>query len=477
MRKCLARWILLANCWIVVSVCSGQNMLWQRSIGWPDYDLLTSVVDLEDGTYLACGSSYRAREPNNPRNIPSVVACRFTAWGDTIYCVNTGLYLNEEQARLLRTSSGKVYLTGFNRNFFERNRLAEIDPETGLLLWWRDLQGAGNRGVSYTTLIEGPDRSLILAGSTADTTGQATLVGYLARYDTLGNLVWATYLREHPSYTLLNHVEMTPQGTILASGTAGSRIWATEFTEDGSELRRATFYATPTRIIFDWAACVRQAPGDRYVVSGNTQASRIRRYLGLHQGWAGPAVWGFERQEFDCQLKPQVNQDGSVVYMTSIDPLFTLSRRRADSSMAWSVDLTSTIGQNGADLSAFAYLADSSAVAVGRAFFPSTQLDFYLARITNVGVPYRPWSPVTATKPKTSQPAPRPYPNPCTYALHFTGLAGPATLTLHDATGRSVLQTILQPGQAAEVGALPPGVYGYVLEGPGKVWRGRVVKR
>ncbi len=468
--------VLFILVWVLGTIgpAAAQQVLWQRSFGWQQEDELRDVVDLGDGTFLA--SATRRSFGGGTANTRSVTLLRFTAWGDTIYCRSTGM--QGATARLCRTASGKVFVTSITSGLLgPHHLLGRVDVETGLLVWQMTLPAFYNWAPGMFAFTEGPNESLLLCGGGIDSLGLASNVGFIVRYDTLGTPIWATYVREHSSYTLLNHVEMTAQGTILASGTAGSRIFAIEFTEDGSELRRATFYTTPTRIIFDQGACVRQAPGDRYVVSGTTQATPTRRYLGLHQGWAGPAVWGFEREDFDCRLKPQVNQDVSMVYMTSIDPFFRLNRRRSDSSMAWSVDITSTIGQLATYLNDFSYLPDSSAIAVGRAFFNSTQRDFYLARITNMGQPYRPWQPATATKAKASQPAPRPYPNPCSGTLHFAGLAAPGQLKLYGTDGRVHLSQNLAPGQAVDVSALPPGVYGYVLTGQGKVWRGRVVKR
>ena len=451
----------------------GQQVLWERTLRWGREDQLYDVVDLGDGTFLSSGT--RRRFGGGTANTKAVTLLRITAWGDTVYCTSTGM--EGTNAKLCRTGTGKVYVTSITSGPFAgpRHLLGRVDPETGLLAWQMTLPAFYNWAPGTFSFTEGPDESLLLCGGGTDSLGLASNVGFIARYDTLGSLLWATYVREHSSYTLLNHVEMTPRGTILASGTAGSRIFAIEFAPDGTELRRTTFYTTPTRIIFDVSASVRQAPGDRYLVSGTTQGSPTRVYLGMHQGWGGPALWGGETVG-GLRNTVVLADTGAVYYHANATTLF-LTRLKADSAISWSRAFINRPNQYNTILDDYVFLHDSSAIACGmQTFRDSTQEDFYLARITNMGVPYRPWSPVTAAKPKASQPAPRPYPNPCNYALHFTGLTGPATLSLHDPTGRSVLQTTLQPGQAAEVGALPPGVYGYVLQGPGKMWRGRVVK-
>ncbi len=332
-------------------------------------------------------------------------------------------------------------------------------------------------GVSPSCLAEGPNGTLILAGKAPDPNGAFGNLGYLACYDTLGVLQWDTIIREHPTNTFCHHVEMTRDGNILVSGTAGSRIFAAEYAEDGFEIRRATFYQSTGRINFDYnpTVSVRQAPGDRYVVSGNTL--QFASYLGLHQGWAGPKVWGGETP-LCLRFAPQVNMDGSATFFEQTTTANRIHRLGADSSMRWTRELPMTAGQLGIALAAFAPLPDSSAIVVGTATYQdSTGNDWYAARITGMGIAYRPWQPATATKAKAGQPVPRPYPNPCSSSLHFAGLAAPVRLELFGTDGRLHLSQAVALGQAVDLSALVPGMYGYRLTTQGKVWRGRVVKR
>ncbi len=456
-----------------IGPAAAQNVLWERRLSWVQVDAVSDVVDLGDGTLLASGT--RLSFGGGTVNSSAVTLVRFTEWGDTIYCQSSGM--QGATAQLCRMSSGKVYVVSIALGFFgPHHLLGRVDVETGTLLWQMVLPAFYNWAPGIFDFIEGPDESLLICGGGTDSTGISTNAGIIARYDTLGRPLWATYVRDHPQHTLLNHVEMTAQGTILASGAAGSRIFAIEFLEDGTEVRRAAFYTTPSRFVFNQYSSVRQAPGDRYLVSGMTQRSPAQVYMGMHQGWAGPALWGGETT--GVLRATQVLADTGVVYFQAWLPVLALNRLRADSTRAWQRLFVNQPDQINTILYAYQFLADESALVAGsQRFRDSTDQDFYLARITNMGQPYRPWQPATAAKAKAIHPAHRPYPNPCSSTLHFTGLASPGRLELFGTDGRLHLSQAVAPGQAIDVSALPPGVYGYVLTGQGKVWRGRVVRR
>ena len=126
---------------------------------------------------------------------------------------------------------------------------------------------------------------------------------------------------------------------------------------------------------------------------------------------------------------------------------------------------------------ALTYLSDSSAIFVGSTstIFSQAYEDFYIARISGVGVPYNP-ATALATKPAAGKALVQPYPNPCTTTLRFTGLATPAHLQLFSLEGKRQLQTQLQPGAAASTATLPKGLYVWRLTAAGNVWSGRLIK-
>ncbi|MEJ1929167.1 T9SS type A sorting domain-containing protein [Nostoc sp. NIES-2111] len=459
---------LLLTCFLMCTDMHGQALRWQQRFSWTDTDALRALVSLEDGTFLAVGVA---------KYTPSVAIVRFTDQGDTLYA--RGLPLDipyPETIQLCRMRCGKVYMAVLRHDPPGDGILAEIDIGDGSILWSRGLPGVGPLPypVAPRALCEGPNKTLLLAGDGDDPLGQAATIGYVGCLDTLGNPIWSKEIREHPSYTMCNHIEQTADGKVFVSGMAGSRIWAAELTADsGRELRRATFYQSLSLSYFDFQnAWVLQAPEGRYIVAGMIRANPYRYYLGLHQAWAGQKIWGSER--VGGIVLPRINEDGSIIHHQQSTPSY-LTRIRADSSIVWRSQLNNPFGSFGAAFLSYATVQDSSAIGVGVVYFrDSTDQDWYVARITNMGIPYDP-SPVVSAA-KQVEMKPYAYPTPCRESLGFSGLRSSAKLELVDMQGRMVLTTEIRSERMVDVSALVPGLYQYRLTSSGRVYSGRIMK-
>ena len=300
-----------------------------------------------------------------------------------------------------------------------------------------------------------------------------------------GLVLWSSRFNDHP-YTQGFHIESTPRGTYLASGTAGSRIWAIEIDSNGSEIRRQTFYQSPTRHIFDQGA-VQQSADGRFIVNGY-YGRRPYYYLGSYDDFSSSTrIWGSERPGL-C-LGPILLDDGSMVVYSAPGAGRAFSKYNADSTVVWERNLNSRLGAVSLGLNAYAFNADSSVTAVGTIYYndPSS-LDFYIVKIANAGVPYDPTTPM-ATRPQLgSKGGISIWPQPASHAnggtLHFGGFAGPATLGLYNMRGQQVLHmpgtagtttTALLPRQPVPIGHLPAGLYVYRLVAKDRVWTGKVV--
>ena len=148
-----------------------------------------------------------------------------------------------------------------------------------------------------------------------------------------------------------------------------------------------------------------------------------------------------------------------------------------DSVQQWQVPFDNRfVTGDGVNLLAISYLSDSSIVGVGvQAQSPRYDGNFYLARITGVGVPYNPANPLsTHHTPLYTQITP--YPNPCASTLRFAGQSQQANLVLYGMEGKLHIQKQVQPKQAVDVSMLPKGLYLYRLTSQGTAWSGRVVK-
>lgn len=457
----LRRWLLGLFLLVATPAC-GQNIMWEWERVWGNGsdDILTGMVSLEDGTYLGLGFC------DFPKHLGIV---RITEYGDTIYSrslapMSSGHYTSN---RLGRISTGYVYVAA-------NNFLGCINPNDGSLIWYLRYLGVGpfNAIPNVNEITEGPNGTILLTGDCLDPVGNATSVGYVACYTNWGAPLWYKVLREHPDFTLCNHAELTPQGNILVSGTAGSRIWAVELQPNGDEIRRTTFYQSRSlRYFYYDLSWISQAPGDRYIVSGSIGLRSF--YFGMHQGWGGPKIWGGEKSGGPVG-RPVVNNDGSVLCGQYTNNTTRYYRLRADSTIRWSIPYPVPAGSRGAYFTLYAPAYDSSAIVAGAVSHDTTGADWYIAQISNAGVPYKPYTFV-GTKPEVTSTL-YTYPSPCRDRLGFSGLTQEGVLELFDAQGKRCLQKKYVPSQDVDLSILPSGLYQYGLRSAGKFYRGRIVK-
>ena len=262
------------------------------------------------------------------------------------------------------------------------------------------------------------DGTLLLVGSwtSLQSTGRDFDMFVLRMEPTQGFIWFMNRYTDH-SYTMGGWIEETPDGTYLTSGSAGSHIWAIEIDSNGNEIRRQTFYETPTQAIFDQTSSVQQMPGGGYVVSGKPVSfSPEFYYLGSHTGFsAGSQVWGGERG--GRMFTPRVQSDGSILLYNELSPALIshLIRLGPDSITLWDERVQTQIGTVDQPLiKGTAYVGDSLAICVGimNDNGPGSLDDqFYLCRIKGVGLAYNPGQPV-GVKRRETLPALIAYPNP-----------------------------------------------------------------
>ena len=466
-------------------ICLSQNVLWERRLSWEGRDKLSDIVAADSSNYLAIGLSdrYGFNVPGGS-SIYGLALIKFDQYGDTNFVRHLGGYYTYDTPYLCRGDSGEVFIL-VRLGFTSRNiQVIKIDYEGNIL---DEFSVPNNSDIGFAKILYTKKKELLLIGRNFGITRDSMQIIKLNRN---GIVLINNNFSGGGTITTGNYIEETPNGTYLASGTTSSNIWAVELDSNGNQIQQGLLYRNSQNLVFSNVA-VKAAPDNRFIAAGNFGISNGGYYLGSHDGLTNIKNWGGE--EAGISLPPIILNEGSFVHYVYklVGGIRTqyFTKYSPDSIVIWRVPMTSSFGALSGQFSAYSFLDDSSVIAVGQLNYNSpTSQDFYIARISGVGVPYDPTTPV-ATKPQLgSRGGISIWPQPASHAnggaLHFGGFAGPATLALYNMKGQQVLPvpgtagtttTTLLPRQPVAIGHLPPGLYVYRLVAKDRVWTGKVV--
>ena len=471
--------LLLGLCLLGMPEVRSQNILWERRLSWPGIDLLYDVVSLDSNNYMAIGISERLSIVPMATIIWGITLVKFDQYGDTMFVKHMGGYYSRGGALMCKGEKGVLYVYSHLDFSPIGDYLFKLDYNGNILARTRLLPDIENPIVKLKMV---KDSTLVLTGLKYGSPRDSMLVIKMTRN---GVVLWKNTYSGGGTITWGQYLEETPNGTYLASGTTSSNIWAVELDSNGNQLRQGLLYRNSQNQIFTNVA-VQAAPDNRFIAAGNFDRP-TNFYLGSHDGLTNNRYWGGEK--IGETIPPFVNNDGSIVFYYGTPTNLYLSKIDADSTPIWQVSIYNRLAP-GCFPRAISYLSDSSAVLVGYTNDNNSNLaqDFYIARISGVGVPYDPTTPV-ATRPQLgSRGGISIWPQPASHAnggtLHFIGFAGPATLGLYNMKGQQVLlvlgttgttTTTLLPRQPVPIGHLPAGLYVYRLVAKDRVWTGKVV--
>jgi predicted secreted protein len=386
---------------------------------------------------------------------------KFTPKGDTLWIKSVGH--NGSNPRICKGYGSTIFLS-FTEYVFLRSddiNLMQFNEEGDSLNCWLI---SNTPSTDINRIIQARDSSLLLVGQAPPSKGiSGTGDMIIIHLEPTYGFVWFNNHYRDNSYTMGSWIEETPDSTFIASGMAGSHIWAIEIDRDGNEIQRQTFYQDPNFYVFDNTSAVQQAPDGRFIVSGSPiSAPTSFYYLGSHESFTSPQkIWGGETLPV-TGLPPHVQADGSILVYRNRNAKRYLSRLAQDSATIWDVFVQSQLSNQQPHLYAFAYLSDSVGVGVGYIDIPNINnqgYDFYICRIQNLGQPYNP----TAVKPlakRSGLPSLIAYPTPVTTSLTVHTRAREA-LQLMNLSGQVVVRAapILDGTTVLNVSALPSGLY------------------
>lgn len=465
MRRWLFTLLLTILC-LSTRLAVGQNIAWEKRMGWRFEDKLTDVISLGDTAFIACGNSYSYGVDDFFQNhFYAVTLICFDIYGDTLWHKPLPFYGGA--AQLIRGDSVGFYLIATSSFTPPATRDGEVTlfkvGYSGQVLWQRGVLGTDTDCRTRKAIRTSNGNILIIGRRDAFNNPPNLYDMFVIGMDTAGLVYFNERYNDHQR-TYGNYIEETPRGTFLASGAAGSRIWAIEIDSMGREIQRQTLYQTPTRAVLDEKACVKQAPGGRFIASANPLSySTDFFYLGSYSALSSSSeIWGGEKTNASC-LIPQIQDDGSIVLLNIVGRSY-FTKFRADSSVVWNLAMPRVSTTVFPLLDAFTYLQDSSVVAVGRYMDgrdPSnTAPDYYFTRIQGIGRPYIPSQPTAAKPSYKGLPPVIAYPTPATSTL-IVHTRAKEQLQLMNLSGQIVLTAKPDQGGTTQldVAALPPGMY------------------
>ena len=461
--------------WIIFAVCMtealSQTLVWERSFPSTGIDELNDIIGLGDGNYFAAGRR-RSYGFNAPRaTYWGLALTKINARGDSIFCKHLGGYYVSWPPRMCQGDSGEIYLVfkmGFTSDLV---RVLKLDYEGNILY---EFAISSTENYTMDKILFTKRKDLLIAGTTSPPSGSFRDSMVVIKANASGVILWKNIYGGGGTYTSGEYMERTPDNTFLASGCTSANIWAMEVDSNGNELRRGNLYRnTPNQLFFQ--ASVQSAPNNRFVAAGNI-GTRGRFYLGSHNAIIGGRQWG--REQTGRIVLPRVNDDGSIVAYIAFGARRVLQKIAPDSTIIWERSLNSALGSDDLEIQAISYLSDSSAILAGAISFNTLNYtDFYICRISGVGVPYDPTTPVGTRPQLGSKGGVSLWPQPSGGVVHFGGFVGPATMVLYDMKGQRVLlPTAVLPRQPLSIAHLPKGLYLYRLVAKDRVWTGKVVR-
>ncbi len=454
---------------LIVFQGQSQNLIWEKKIPLSSYEKLSDVIKLSDGTYLGCGYSDRWKIFNP--SVGGAILLKFNENGDTISTKWTGFFggfsgiervSDDLNCALfgywdLAASKGKsalMLLNGFGQmigtipiNTSEGEILLDFKVKDGFI--W--IAGEKNPSIFYP--------------------GGLTFDFMLKKLRMDGTEVFSLVYNGNDQTSRGEKMEFMPNGNILFSGTAGTKLCAFEIDTAGNQIQYRSYFTNP--INGGWQnACVLQAPGEKRLIFGNRSTTTTSHYLGIHDT-AGTQIWGGFTS--GGSTEPMIFDDGSIVHIiNSASPSVSKIRKlSSQGSLKWTINLMAPglIPGRKAIIDTW-FESDSSGVCVG-AMDPTNGItNLYICKFGGLGIPFNPTSAKAMESLQTNA-EPIPFPNPGSGDVKFTILAGPGQVSFTDMQGRTVWKGEYLPEKGISTQTFPSGLYQYRLQRNGKVWTGK----
>ena len=446
-------------------------MIWEKKIPLSSYESFNCVTRTSDGSYLALGSS-RKWMIVNPVEGGAIIQ-KFDANGDTLWTKFTGYYGGFN--KVARGENGIYYAL-----------IAYVNPGSDIANWGiyifnEDGQSLGIIPIQTTgtnTLLDMEYRNgfIWISGQKNPSIFYPSVAGsfdfLLMKLRTDGTEVFSFVYNANEASSRGRMMEFMPNGNILFSGTAGTKLCAFEIDTAGNQIQYRNYLTNSANTGWQGAFVSQSADGNR-LVGGYRSTNPQTYYLGMHDT-SGAAIWGSYKTGFIGAH--WMNTDSSFIIatgMTSNPGRSTISRIRSNSTVVWSNNIFCTAVPGYKYPSDIWYNEDESGILVG-SLSPATfsYQNLYICKFGGLGIPFNPTS-AKAMESLQTHAEPIPFPNPGGGNVKFTILAGPGQVSFTDMQGRTIWKGEYLPEKGISTQNFPSGLYQYRLERNGKVWTGK----
>jgi len=190
------------------------NLIWQKTIGGPDWDFASSMNATADGGFIIAGTTYSYGHGNADGYV-----IKTDANGDTTWTKAFGGLKDDEFKSVIQTSDGNYALTGYTKSYSDSlGDVWAIKLNTSGDTLWRKFYG-GNKSDNGNQIIEHPTGDMFIAGGSRSF-GSGQLDGYVIKLSSNGTQVLFQIDNTSTSYQEFNSIAISKRSANFVNANA-----------------------------------------------------------------------------------------------------------------------------------------------------------------------------------------------------------------------------------------------------------------
>lgn len=488
MKICIKYSLLI---WLALTkfTVSGQQIIWEKNIGWLGPDEITSVTESDSGRFFGLGFSLRyGLNQSGLGSFRGASLIKFNSNGDTLFTRNLNLYCQSWGTPYIGKFWNNQYVAVINVELPTSPSPSGIKRFPAVLLINEQGEVVQSRffpqhefciinGVAKT-----PDNGLVLSGYKSSLDVFHTDSMFAMKVNFLLEQEWANkYTNIANAAYRGEHLEPMANGNYLVSGKLGKRIYGMELDSNGTLVNEKIYYQTPSNRVLNEGKLY-QGFGMGFIHHGYylDGSNNTVGFFG-RQDKFGNKIWGGEIPINNVN-DFVVNREGTfIVAINGFES--SISRFTKDSTLLWKVSLG--IGWPLKFVNGLLFTKPDTGLVFGY-YQPLTGnlgQQFWIAKIAGVGTAYDPVYPedtvTISIQEKIFRPkdAPILYPNPTAERIQFKKLSQKTLLSIYSTKGKKLFEKYILPYEFIDVCPLEPGAYLYHLTMGERVFTGKFLKK